>query len=120
VSAPALARRTKGGLRAADVPGRRRAGVGAIPVMCAVGCGHVPILSRWAGTAARAVLYRPSPAFADHLRLRPLFGGDDDTTGHGWLRSDEFGMGDDALPHRGKAVSQFGILVRRQVHVIDQ
>lgn len=29
-------------------------------------------------------------------------------------------MGDDPLPHRGQAVSQFGILVRRQVHVIDQ
>ena len=36
----------KGGLWATDVPGRRRACVGAVPVVGRVGCGHVGILSR--------------------------------------------------------------------------
>ena len=54
----------EGRLRAADVPGRRRAGVGVIPVVCGVGCGHVRILSQ-RGRAARAVPHRQSLALRD-------------------------------------------------------
>ena len=61
----------EGRLRAADVPWRRRAGVGVIPVVCGVSCGHVPILSRPADKGRLPVARTGHPSGA----TKPTSGG---------------------------------------------
>ncbi|MGO9660294.1 MAG: hypothetical protein ACLP7F_18315 [Acidimicrobiales bacterium] len=58
---PGIGEADEGRLRAADVPGGRRAGVRAVPIMRGVGCSHVPILSR---RAVRALRERAEPLAA--------------------------------------------------------